>query len=245
MRKVTFLFSLLMATMFAHAQVAANIYWVQFTDKANSPYSIDNPEAYLSERALQRRANLGIAIDEYDLPVNPQYLQAVADCGAELINPSKWLNGVSIRTTDASVIDAINALEFVSAVRYCPNDPEAQKRKERWMANEMKPAAPQRITNDFYGGASAQVTQLNANVLHDMGFDGTGVVIAVLDGGFEGTPNQSCFNAMRDEGRLLGTREFVYGQTTVYSQSTHGTSCLSTMGAYDPNNMVGTAYNAS
>ena len=157
-----------MVTMFAHAQVAANIYWVQFTDKANSPYSIDNPEAFLSERALQRRANLGIAIDEYDLPVNPQYLQAVADCGAELINPSKWLNGVSIRTTDASVIDAINALEFVSAVRYCPNDPEAQKRKERWMANEMKPAAPQRITNDFYGGASAQVTQLNANVLHDM-----------------------------------------------------------------------------
>ncbi len=245
MRKVSFLLLFMALAMFAQAQVASNIYWVQFTDKANSPYSIDNPEEYLSPRALQRRANQGIAIDEFDLPVNPQYLQAVADCGARLINPSKWLNGVSIYTTDASVVEAINALEFVSAVRYCPNDPEAQKLKERWLANEMKPSAANRGTMGFYGGAETQTTQLNVNVLHDMGYDGTGVIVAVLDGGFQGTPEQSCFDNMREEGRLLGTKEFVYGQTSVYSQSTHGTSCLSTMGAYDPNNMVGTAPKAS
>ncbi len=89
MRKLSFLLLLLTVAVFAQAQVATNIYWVQFTDKTDSPYSIDNPEAYLSPRALQRRANLGIAIDEYDIPVNPQYLQAVASCGAELLNPSK------------------------------------------------------------------------------------------------------------------------------------------------------------
>ena len=231
--------------MFAQAQVATNIYWVQFTDKNNSPYSIDNPEAYLGPRALQRRANLGIAIDEYDLPVNPQYLQAVAECGAQMLNPSKWLNGVSVYTNDASVVEAINALEFVSVVRNCPNNPEAQKIKERWLANEMKPAVVNRGTTGFYGGAEAQVTQLNVNVLHDMGYDGSGVIVAVLDGGFLGTPDQSCFDNMREEGRLLGTKEFVFGQTSVYTQSTHGTSCLSTMGAYDPNNMVGTAPKAS
>ena len=231
--------------MFAQAQIATNIYWVQFTDKANSPYSIDNPEAYLSQRALQRRANLGIGIDEYDLPVNPQYLQAVADCGAELINPSKWLNGVSIYTTDASVVAAINALEFVSEVRNCPNDPKAQEIKERWMTNEMKATESKGGSRGFYGGAETQVTQLKVDVLHDMGFDGTGVVIAVLDGGFEGTPNQGCFDNMREEGRLLGVRDFVYGSESVYSQSTHGTSCLSTMAAYDPNEMVGTAFKAS
>ena len=246
MRKFTFLILFLAASAFAQAQVATNIYWVEFTDKNNTPYSLDNPEAYLSERALQRRANLGIDIDEYDLPVNPQYLQAVADCGAEILNPSKWLNGVSVYTTSSSVIDAINALEFVSTVRNCPNNPEAQKMKERWMAEEMKPSTDNRGgLRGFYGGAETQVTQLNANVLHEMGYDGTGVVIAVLDGGFEGTPDQSCFDNMREEGRLLGTRDFVYGQTSVYTQSTHGTSCLSTMAAYDPNQMVGTAYKAS
>ena len=235
----------LAATMFAQAQVATNIYWVQFTDKEGSPYSIDNPEAYLSPRALQRRANLNIAIDEYDIPVNPQYLQAVADCGAEIINPSKWLNGVSVHVTDPSVIEAINALDCVMTVRNCPNDLKAQEQKERWLANEMKPAASTRFSKGFYGGAEDQVKQLNVDVLHDMGYDGTGVIIAVLDGGFEGAENTSCFDNMREEGRLLGTRDFVYGSNSVYTQSTHGTSCLSTMGAYDPNNMVGTAYKAS
>ena len=245
MKKLSFLLLFFAASLFAEAQVATNIYWVQFTDKNDSPYSIDNPEDYLSPRALQRRANLGITIDAYDIPVNPQYLQAVADCGAQLINPSKWLNGVSVYTTDSNVIGAINALPFVAEVRNCPNDLKAQELKERWMANEMKPSSVNRGMNGFYGGAEAQVTQLKVNLLHDMGYDGTGVVVAVLDGGFIGTEEASCFDNMREEGRLLGVRDFVYGSSSVYSQSTHGTSCLSTMAAYDPNEMVGTAPKAS
>lgn len=245
MKKLSFLLLLALAALFAQAQVAPDIYWVQFTDKNDSPYSIDNPEAYLSARALQRRANLGIAIDEYDIPVNPQYLQAVANCGVQLLNPSKWLNGVSVYTTDASTIDAVNALPFVSAVRSCPNNPKAQEMKERWLADEMKPVASSRATYGYYGGAEDQVKQIKANVLHELGYDGTGMVIAILDGGFIGFEGHSCFDNMREEGRFLGTRDFVFGSTSVYSQSTHGTSCLSTMAAYDPNNMVGTAPKAS
>lgn len=245
MKKLSLLLLLLAAAMFTQAQVATNIYWVKFTDKNDSPYSISNPEAYLSARALQRRANLGIEIDEYDLPVNPQYLQAVANCGVTLLHPSKWLNGVSIYTSDASAIETINALPFVETVRNCPNDLRAQEIKERWMAIEQKPAPNNRSMHGYYGGAETQVQQLNVDILHDSGFDGSGVVIAVLDGGFVGADTHPCFDNMREEGRLLGVRDFVYGSSSVYSQSTHGTSCLSTMAAYDPNNMVGTAPKAS
>ena len=245
MKKLSFLLILLVTAMVVKAQIATNIYWVQFTDKANSPYSIDNPEEYLSQRALDRRARLNIAIDEYDIPVNPQYLQAVADCGAQLLNPSKWLNGVSVATNSQAVVDAINALEFVEVVRNCPNFPEAQRDKEIWLANEMKAAEKSEVSRGYYGGAEVQVTQLRVNELHDMGYDGAGVYVAVLDGGFVGTPDQTCFDNMREEGRLLGIRDYVYGSMSVYSQSTHGTSCLSTMAAYDPNNMVGTAPKAS
>lgn len=245
MRKTSFLLLFLSFFMLGQAQVATNIYWVQFTDKNESPYSIDNPEEYLSARALQRRANLGIAIDEYDIPVNPQYLEAVAGCGVSLLNPSKWLNGVSVYTSDASAIEAINALPFVETVRNCPNDLRAQEIKERWMAIEQKPVSFSRSMNGYYGGAETQVRQLNVDMLHDSGYDGSGVVVAVLDGGFVGTDSHSCFDNMREEGRLLGVRDFVYGSTSVYSQSSHGTSCLSTMAAYDPNNMVGTAPKAS
>lgn len=245
MKKLSLLLILLAVAIISQAQIATNIYWVKFTDKANSPYSIDNPEEFLSARALERRARLGIEIDEYDIPVNPQYLQAVADCGAQLLNPSKWLNGVSVYTTSQSVVNAINALEFVEMVRNCPNYPEAQRDKEIWMENEMKASGNPVVARDYYGGAHTQVYQLNTNELHDMGFDGTGVHIAVLDGGFVGTDVTSCFDAMREEGRLLGVKDFVFGSTTVYSQNYHGTRCLSTMGAYDPNNMVGTAPKAS
>lgn len=245
MKKLSFLLILFVTAFFAQAQIATNIYWVKFADKANSPYSIDNPEEFLSQRALERRARLNIEIDEYDIPVNPQYLQAVADCGAQLLNPSKWLNGVSIYTTSQSVVDAINALEFVDAVRNCPDFPEAQRDKEIWLANEMKESSKPVVYRDFYGGAHDQVFQLKVNELHDMGYHGEGVVIAVLDGGFVGTEEATCFDNMREEGRLLGVRDFVYGSTSVYSQSTHGTSCLSTIAAYDPNEMVGTAYKAS
>ena len=245
MRKLSFLLLFLTVVIFAQAQIATNIYWVQFTDKNNSPYSIDNPEAYLSPRALQRRANLNIAIDEYDIPVNPQYLQAVANCGAELINPSKWLNGVTVHVTSPSVIDAIHELAFVSTVRNCPNDLKAQEQKQRWIENEMRPVTVNRGSRGYYGGAENQIQQLNVDVLHDMGYDGSGVVVAVLDGGFVGTDAHSCFDNMREEGRLLGVRDYVYGSTTVYSQTKHGTACLSTMAAYDPNTMVGTAPKAS
>ena len=245
MKKLSFLLLFVAISIFAQAQIATNIYWVQFKDKDNSPYSIDNPEAYLSPRALQRRANQGIAIDEYDLPVNPQYLQAVADCGAELLNPSKWLNGVSVHVTDPSVIDAINALDCVTTVRNCPNDPKAQEIKERWMANEMKAVEGRRELRGYYGGGTTQITQINGMALHDSGYQGEGVIIAILDGGFIGTENHPAFDNMREEGRLLGTRDFVYGSTSVYSQSSHGTSCLSTMAAYVPNTFVGTAPKAS
>ena len=245
MKKLSFILLFLTISLITSAQIATNIYWVQFTDKDNSPYSIDNPEAYLSPRALQRRANLGIGIDEYDIPVNPQYLQAVANCGAQLLNPSKWLNGVSVHVTDPAVIDAINALGFVEVVRNCPNDPQAQEIKERWMANEMEAVDATRWTRGYYGGAETQAKQLKVDQLHEQGFDGTGIVIAILDGGFIGANNHACFDNMREEGRLLGTRDFVYGSNSVYSQSTHGTSCLSTMAAYVPNTMVGTAPKAS
>ena len=245
MKKLTLLLLVIFACVYAQAQIATNVYWVQFTDKNNSPYSIDAPEAYLSQRALDRRARLGIAIDEYDIPVNPQYLEAVANCGAELINPSKWLNGVTVYTTSPSVIEAINALEFVETVRNCPNNPEAQLRKQQWLEKEMTLLTNGNPTRGYYGGGYTQITQLHADVLHDSGFKGEGMVVAILDGGFVGTDIHECFDNMREEGRLLGTRDFVYGSTSVYTQSTHGTSCLSTMAAFVPQTFVGTAPKAS
>lgn len=97
MKRILSLFAFLTMLYGASAQVAPSRYWVQFTDKNNSPYSIDRPEEFLSQRSIDRRVKYGIEIDEFDIPVNQNYIDAVAECGAEILNPSKWLNGVTIR----------------------------------------------------------------------------------------------------------------------------------------------------
>ena len=92
------------------AQIASDKYYVQFTDKNDSPYSINNPGEFLTQRALDRRDKQGIEITENDIPVNQLYLQGVADIGVQLLNPTKWLNGVTIYTQNPALIDQIKAL---------------------------------------------------------------------------------------------------------------------------------------
>ena len=87
------------------AQTAPDTYWVQFTDKAETPYSLDQPEDFLSARAIARRAAQNIAYDELDLPVDPAYIEQVRGLGeVQVLTRSKWFNGITVRTTDADVV---------------------------------------------------------------------------------------------------------------------------------------------
>ena len=95
------------------SQVAPDTYWIRFTDKNGSPYSINNPEAFLSPRAIDRRTAQGIAIQQNDIPVNQTYIDAVAGAGATVLNVSKWMNSVTVYTTNPSVITTIEGFSFV------------------------------------------------------------------------------------------------------------------------------------
>ncbi|MBN1820777.1 MAG: hypothetical protein JW833_08670, partial [Prolixibacteraceae bacterium] len=83
-------------------------YWVGFTDKDNSTYSIENPEEFLSERAIQRRQKQAIAIDELDFPINQQYIDQVVELGADFVHSSKWLNGITVRCDSLAFIEKVS-----------------------------------------------------------------------------------------------------------------------------------------
>ena len=103
---ITILFSSFVISI--SAQTGPDTYWVQFTDKDATPFTIGEPQEYLSERSITRRQNQGISIDESDLPVDPVYISAVLATGdVQLINRSKWFNAVTIRTSDTDALDAI------------------------------------------------------------------------------------------------------------------------------------------
>lgn len=254
----TFVATLLVSTLLA--QVYPNKYFVRFTDKDNSPYSIGNPQEFLTERSIERRLRYNIPIDIYDLPVNPQYLQAVSDIGVELINPTKWLNGVTVFTTDPSKIAEIEALSFVESTYKIAKltgpkpkagfDDEIALNKpfqmNETLAHNTASLKQSTGTNSLnYGFGYNQINMINGIPLHDEGYRGQGMVIGVLDAGFTNTDQMAAFDSLYMNGRILGTRDFVSGGDYVYQGSGHGTAVLSTMGGNLPGELVGTAPDAS
>jgi hypothetical protein len=240
-----------MFTITALAQIAPDKYYVQFTDKDGSPYSINNPQEYLSQRAIDRRQAHGIAIDEYDLPVNPQYLEGVTAAGAEILNPTKWLNGVTIHTDDPSVVDAINDLPYVLNVRSVVSKGGANLTKEFFENEIYTGSAPVNSLKSTesrsfdFGEGLTQISMVNGDAFHEMGYRGQGMLIAVLDAGFFNTDDHPAFDSLWANGQIAGTRDFVKGGEVTYDTHPHGTMVLSCIGANYPGELIGTAPMAS
>jgi len=254
MKKTATLLITIFAYCFSISQVAPDKYWIKFIDKNNSPYSINNPEAFLSQKAIDRRNAQGIAILENDLPVNITYIQGVAGTGATVLNVSKWYNSVTVYTTSQSVIDAINLLPYVLSVEKGNILGKPEKSGKPFFENEsytenpeenliIGPASGQSYD---YGMAFNQINMLNGIAMHNLGYDGTGMTIAILDAGFLNANTISAFDSLWNNGQILGTKDFVSPlNPDIFGSHSHGTSVLSTMGANLPGQMVGTAPKAN
>ena len=95
---------------------------------------------------------------------------------------------------------------------------------------------------DYYGHAEKQVKMLAVDQLHQAGFTGKGVTIAVIDGGFL---NADLVNGLK-KAHILGTRNFAHPDRLIYDElMDHGTMVLSCIAANEPKSMVGTAPDAS
>jgi len=220
---------------------AESYYWIQLKDKKGTQYQVSNPEAFLSQRAINRRVKQQIAIDETDLPVSQVYLDSLKNRGLEIFHTSKWLNGVTVRTSDTTLIQKMASLPFVVSVQYTRPANVLKSGKMKFSEEE--------TTTDYdpanYGAAINQLTQLKGEYLHQQGFRGKGILIAILDAGFLDANTNAAFDSHRNSGRILGTRDFVDPRDDIYKQHWHGTSVLSCIGGDLPGNLLGTAPDAS
>jgi hypothetical protein len=249
--KKNFYFFLLICSLLAGETFAQARYWVQFTDKNGTPYTLGNPSAYLSSRALARRTNFGISIDSTDLPVNPSYIAGVAATGATVYSHSKWLNGVVIVTNNSSVLAAVQALPYVASVSGVGarhSGPSHEKFSEETFSPS--PANTQRSGGVYssslnYGASYNQINMLGGVCVHNAGFRGAGMQIAIIDAGFYHADQLPVFDTLFLNGRILGTWDFVMNEASVYEDNTHGSMVLSCMGGNLPGQLVGTAPDAS
>jgi serine protease AprX len=244
MKALTILFFLFLTSAIS-AQTAAHKYslhWIEFTDKNNTPYSTFRPQDFLSARAVQRRVTMGIAIEENDLPITPTYIQQVVAMGAPLHAKSKWLNSIAIHTRDIDLLNQINQLPFVKSVK-----PLGKFRKvSKPNLKKSKPSVDvSKHEIDYYGQADNQIKMLGGDVLHNYGYTGKGVQVAIFDGGFLDVYRMPVFDSIYSNDRLLGTHDFVEGDDFVYESSGHGTNVLACMGSKAPHLIVGTAPDAS
>ncbi|MFV0392719.1 MAG: S8 family serine peptidase [Paludibacteraceae bacterium] len=212
-------------------------FYVQLSDKNNSPYSLSNPSEYLSARAIERRAYYNVPIDSTDLPVNPQYISAIESNGLYIHCTTKWLNGITVITNDSSSITPISNLPFVQSVQFTGRTHE----------HPLALTSPSKVRNTYYdyGVAFDQINQLNGRILHENGYLGENIHIAVLDAGFYGADTNPAFQLMRQDGRLLGTKDFVNPASNIFAEDGHGALVLSSLATEMNGTHVGTAPKAS
>jgi len=238
MKKILFIvFNLIVVLGFSQHP---GIYWIQFTNKANSVYSISNPVQYLSQRAIDRRTHQSIPVDSLDIPVSQFYIDSIENTGFDVFDASKWLNGVLVTVIDSTFLTTLPGISFVQSYKYVrPLITKNAKSNKKELGT----------LSDYYnyGMGTDQILMLNGNVLHNLGFIGEGMLIAIIDAGFIGTNTSDVFDSLYYNNRIVSTRDFVTGKNdiTVYESASHGTSVLSTIGALKPGWLVGTAPRAS
>jgi serine protease AprX len=235
-----------------NSQAQLNRYIVQFKDKATNQFSLQQPWQYLSARALDRRDRFQINIDSTDLPITQRYIDSVLAAGnVTFLNSSKWLNQIAIFTTDAAAIAKINSFPFVNQnTAVAPRYTDQRAAREKFETAETPiptnfatPASgTESLTAAFnYGWSNGQVKIHKGDFLHNLGFQGQGMQMAILDGGFTNYLTLPTFDSIRTNHQILGTWDFVLNASNVNGFNSHGTHCFSTIAAHMPGTFVGTA----
>ena len=226
-------------------------YIVRLKNKGGNPFSLSNPNAYLSQRAIDRRTRYNIGLDSTDLPVTPSYVTQIDNVpNVTVINVSKWLNAVCIQTTDANAITTINGFPFVQSVTAFAARSLQLTPRDKFEQEDLTPIDFQRpgeIEADYYNYGANPYTEIhlhNGEFLHNIGLRGQNMRIAMLDAGFTNFNSLRSFDSMNAELRVLDTFDFVSRNTNVHDHS-HGMQCLSIIVANIPGQFVGKAPKAS
>ena len=222
--------------------MAPQHYWVPLIDKAYNSYTIDSPEEFLSYRAILRRQKANILIDESDLPVSDYYIDSLKSLGLKIKGSSKWQNAVLIETSDSLLIDSLHYLSFVNDVsidyeNFASNFPEHLENSSSF--------ENQYLFESDYGTALPQIKIMGGLGLHELGFKGEGMLVAVLDGGFLNVDSNEYFNNLWENNLIVASKDFVNSESDIFEENYHGMSVLSTMSVNVPGQYIGTSPEAS
>jgi subtilisin family serine protease len=243
--------------------------WVVFTDKGIADErafadAVRSAGERLTERARARRAREQggrYAADFDDVPIPARYVEAVARTGAGVRHVSRWLNAASVMADEAQA-RRIAALPFVRAVlplrlsrRVAPVSVGPAQGTPRSPAPELESPGSPRVPAlrsptlakpSGYGPSITQLQSITVPAVHDSGYSGAGVILAMFDTGYNKTHSATI------QLKRIAEWDFIFedGETANQApdgaaQWDHGTGTWAVAGGYWVNNLVGPAYNAT
>ena len=223
--------------------------WVFFTDKGIPSTELESHLAVtrmaFPERVTWRRAKVRGAClaDERDLPVNPAYFGGITDLGVTHRATSRWLNAVSV-AAPARLIPDLAALSYVREVRRV-----ASFRRTPVATGTppfSSPAASSGGRALDYGRSDDQVDLIDVPAVHDCGLSGAGVIVCMLDTGFDREHEALDHLDVIDEWDFINDDPVTHDESgDPWDQDDHGTYTLSTLGGFHEGRLIGPAYGAS
>jgi serine protease AprX len=223
--------------------------WITLRDRGPSlTVGTTDPKALgISDRALWRRSKVlppDRLIDELDLPLAESYLDQLRSEGIVIRSSSRWLNAVSAELTDAQRASVAN-LPCVSSVTPVQVFFKQQEVGSPLPGPMLKKESMAGID---YGESYAQLNALKVPDVHARGITGSGVLIGVLDDGFNAHRTHPALKNLR----IVAEYDFVQRDSNTsrapgeYStQGNHGASTLSEIGGFFNGRLIGVAYGAS
>ena len=197
-------------------------YFVSFTDKNGSPYSVDQPEEFLSARAITRRANQQITVITEDLPVNPDYIIGIEAVGSVSVRESSnWFNGVLIQASSSDA-EAVKLLPYVGSVEFVAPANVGGRITKEFAVDSL---------SVFDSDTLFQFEILGIPEMRADGYIGENMLIAVMDGGFSGMNIIPAFTTLFNDNRVILTYDFIARTADVYKYHDHGTNVMSLLAA--------------
>jgi serine protease AprX len=243
MKKLLLLFAFLISSQFFAQEDA----WVYLKDKPNSESYLTTPLNMLSQRALDRRVRQNIEVDVIDVPLDDSYYSKIKSAsGISVKAKSKWLNAIHVFGLQEDISNLKTNFTFIESIEFANDGLNAKGKltKHSSKSNHQNKFAEMKADYN-YGVAETQITMLKGDFLHQEGFTGSGMHIAVIDAGFPNVDQLQAFQKIRDNNQILGGYDFVNRSNSFFTGHNHGTNVLSDIAGYIEGVFVGTAPDAS
>jgi subtilisin family serine protease len=233
-----FIFFLVLSENFLSGQEKTYnfFYRIYFTDKGENDISDFSASDLLSAKAVDRRTKAGIPVPDFrDIPVYSGYVEQISSLGFKLHCTSRWMNTALFKTEIPADINNLLSLPFISDVKIVKRMSKSSSNSDKLRFERTQSEEPP---------YDQPLLMLNGLVVKNSGFNGQGIMIAVLDGGFSNAENISSLDALRNRQGILGTYDFVKNNEFVYDYHNHGTAVLSVLAGSVAGSIEGTAQGA-